>query len=224
MQSLLHYYLDLPLAELIAVALSLIYIILATKENVWCWPAAFVSTAIYTIIFYDVALLMDSFLNIYYMAMAIYGWFCWHKVNAKPATAELIKLKQRTKQEPKQTLKVKSWPYLTHVKCIVALSLLSLASGYVMATFTFAAFPYLDSATTVFAIFTTYLVAIKVLENWAYWLVIDFVSIYLYLEKGLQATALLFAFYVVIAIYGYWQWSKQYKNQNLALPAKLAVE
>jgi nicotinamide mononucleotide transporter len=202
MQNIIAYFMNLPLLELIAVCLSFIYILLAAKGNSWCWPAAFISTALYTYIFYDVALLMDSMLNIYYMVMAIYGWFNWHK--NKISDEQSIK-----------TLDICHWSWRFHTKILVFLALLSLALGYFMANYTIAAFPYTDTATTVFSVFATYLVAKKVLENWLYWVVIDVISIYLYIEKSLQPTAVLFGFYVVLSIYGYWQWYQQLKVQEV---------
>ncbi|MBL4910073.1 MAG: nicotinamide mononucleotide transporter [Alteromonadaceae bacterium] len=202
MQNIVSYFLDLPLLELLAVLLSLVYVLLAAKGNNWCWPAAFISTALYTFIFYDVALLMDSILNVYYMAMAIYGWFSWQSGNSTHNTQQ-------------NELVINRLPWLLHVKIISLLALISLMLGYLMATYTQAAFPYIDTATTVFSVFATYLVAKKVLENWLYWLVIDFVSIYLYVEKALQPTAALFSVYVVLSIYGYWQWHQKIKIQSI---------
>jgi len=202
MQSFIAYFAHLPLLELVAVCLSFIYVLLAAKGNSWCWPAAFMSTALYTYIFYDVALLMDSMLNIYYMAMAVYGWFNWHK-------------NKIINDQVSITMPISHWHWHFHAKIILFLILLSLLLGYFMANYTSAAFPYVDTATTVFSVFATYLVAKKVLENWLYWLVIDLVSIYLYVEKSLQPTAVLFSLYVVLAIYGYWQWHQQLKEQSV---------
>lgn len=228
MTALFDYYSQLPFTELIAVALSLTYVILATKGNNWCWPAAFISTAIYTVIFYDVALLMDSLLNAYYMAMAIYGWYSWQSARKSQQCLNYIDIeynKSVVKVEHKQiTLTIISWSWLLHAKYIATLTLISFVLGFFMANYTIAAFPYLDSATTVFAVFTTYLVTQKVLENWLYWLIIDFVSIYLYLEKSLEPTAALFAVYVVIALYGYLQWLAQYKSQLEPALEKLVEE
>ena len=80
--------------------------------------------------------------------------------------------------------------------------------------FTDAALPYLDSFTTWGSLVTTWMVARKVLENWLYWLVIDSVSIYLYIDRELYLTALLFAAYVVIVIIGYVKWSQRYRAQS----------
>ncbi len=195
------YFTTLPLLELIAVVASLLYVLLAAKGNIWCWPAAILSTVLYTVIFYDVYLLMDSALQLYYLLMAFYGWFCWQTSNkANTPSSSKILLYSR-------------WTLQRHGMIILALSLLSLVLGWLMASYTPAHFPYLDSATTVFAVFATYLITQKVIENWLYFIVIDVVSIYLYIEKSLVPTAALFAAYVILAAYGYWQWRKQYKLQ-----------
>lgn len=183
--------------ELAAVALAIGYLLLAMKQNQWCWPAAFISTAIYTILFWESALLMESVLNAYYLLMAIYGWWAWHKKGDIETQQSII-----------------SWSIMTHGKVIVGLSIVSIIIGYIMATFTHADFAYLDATTTVFAVFTTWMVTQKVLENWLYWLVIDAVSIHLYLAKGFNPTALLFMAYCVMVLFGYRQWRLMYlKNK-----------
>ena len=194
------YFSTLPFWELLAVLLSVAYVVLVAQNNRWCWPAAFVSTLIFTVIFYDVSLLMESLLNIYYMAMALYGWYCWQNSKVLGANNELP---------------ICSWPWLKHLKLITILSVISLMLGFVMDNYTQASFAYLDTFTTVFAISTTYLVAIKVLENWLYWFVINSVSLYLYLQKGLEPTAALAAFNILMCIIGFIKWYKVYCKQAL---------
>ena len=213
LQQSIIYFSQLPFFELLAVCTALIYVVLAAKGNIWCWPAALVSTLLYTSIFYDVYLWMDSALQVYYMGMALYGWYCWRN------NANDTGLKQPVSDQIKQAsspLQIKKWRASTHFIAITILSLLSLLLGWFMANYTPTHFPYFDAATTVFAVFATYLVTQKVLENWIYWIVIDFASIYLYLEKELTPTATLFVLYVGLALYGYIQWLKLYKQQNTA--------
>lgn len=206
------YFTTLPALELLAVVTSLLYVILAAKGNIWCWPAAILSTVLYTVIFYDVYLWMDSALQLYYLVMALYGWYCWRKNAATPCDDSGTE--NLANNVNNQALWYSQWSLQRHSIAIITLTLLSLALGWLMATYTPTHFPYLDSATTVFAVFATYLLTQKVLENWLYFIVIDFVSIYLYIEKGLVATAALFACYVVLASYGYWQWRKLYLQQK----------
>lgn len=181
--------------ELLAVLLAIAYIILVTRESIWCWPAAFISTAIYTWLFWEVALLMESVLNVYYMFMAAYGFWLWRA------------------NETKAEKKIISWPKKKHFLVVGSTSVASLAVGYCMANFTNADFPWLDAATTCFAVVTTWLVAQKVLENWLYWVVIDATSIYLYINKGFMLTTLLFIAYIGIAIIGYFSWRKSFQQE-----------
>lgn len=201
MSETLNYYITLPITELIAVLSSLAYVILAARGSLWCWPAALITTTLYTAIFYKVYLWSDSALQVYYFFMAIYGWINWKKHKNK-TTGEQGRL-------PILTL-----PFLYHIKAIVILAGASWLLGLLMANYTPTHFPYLDATTTVFALFATYLVAQRVLENWLYWIVIDVVSIYLYQAKGLTPTAVLFALFVVLATYAYFNWSKLYKEEK----------
>lgn len=174
--------------------LAVAYILLAIKQSLWCWPAAFLSTLIYTILFFDVSLLMDSFLNAYYLIMAVYGWYSW---------------KYGGKNEEKQ-LEVITYGTVKNIKIILLLTVLSLCVGYIMANYTTASFAYMDSFTTVFALFATFMLARKVLENWVYWIVIDSISIYIYIQKGLNLTAILFVIYTVLAFVAYKKWKEEY--------------
>lgn len=183
--------------EMVAVFLSVTYLLLAIKQNLWCWVAAFISTLIYTILFFDASLLMDSALNMFYLVMAIYGWYSWKYGNGINKNEEL---------------EITSYGLNKNLKIIGVLIIVSLILGYIMANYTSADFAYLDTFTTVFAVFTTYTLTKKVLENWLYWIVIDSVSIYIYINKGFYLTAVLFAFYTVLAFIAYNNWKKEYEN------------
>lgn len=182
--------------EAIAVALSVAYLLLAMRQNNWCWYAAFFSTAIFAFLFWDVRLLMDSALHIYYLVMAVYGWWSWRKgATAKP-------------------LQISWWSWKTHVLVIGGVVLMSFVSGYLLTEHTDAALPYWDSFTTWGAVVTTLMVTRKVIENWIYWLVVDGVALVIYIDRELYLTALLMAIYLVIVVFGWFQWLAQYRQQQ----------
>jgi nicotinamide mononucleotide transporter len=183
--------------EYIAVILSLAYVFLAVKENQWCWPAAFLSTFIYTIMYWNGALLMESALNVYYMIMAVIGWYMWQQGKQVDSVAPII-----------------SWSLSRHIYIIVTTTLIATVFGFVMDNYTRADFAYLDSFTTCFAVMTTYLVAKKVLENWLYWIIINAASMYLFFVKGYYPTFVLFVFYTVIACWGYKRWYEEHEQRN----------
>ncbi|MFT7411571.1 MAG: nicotinamide mononucleotide transporter [Oleispira sp.] len=191
--------------EVVAVILGVAYLVLAMRQNILCWYAALGSTAIFSWLFWDVSLVMESGLNVYYLIMAVYGWWVW-RGNAEQ--------NQVNSSEMIKAVKIKSWSLSRHALIIVGIVLISLATGYGLEKNTSAALPYLDSFTTWGAVITTYMVAQKVLENWLYWLVIDTVAIYLYIDRELYLTALLMAIYVVLAVLGWFMWLKEYRQQD----------
>ncbi len=180
--------------ELAAVVLAIAYLLLAVRQNIACWYAAFVSTAIFLWIFWNVQLYMESGLQVFYLIMAVYGWYRW-RASMDEAQIPII-----------------SWPMKYHVACVTAVLAATAVSGTLLQG-SDQRLAYIDSFTTWGAILTTFMVAHKVLENWLYWLVIDSVSIYLYLDRELYFTALLFLAYLFIVIAGYIHWRRDYWNQ-----------
>ncbi|WP_226666065.1 nicotinamide riboside transporter PnuC [Microbulbifer aggregans] len=196
-ESIIAAYAAMSLWELAAVVLALAYLLLAMRENINCWYAAFASTAIYLFLFWDVSLLMESALQIFYLLIAVYGWWQW-----------------RHKKDDKEDLHIHRWSANTHLTVFTVIGLLTLVAGYLLDNYTNAALPYLDSFTTWGAVVTTYMVTRKVLENWLYWIVVDGAAIYLYIDRELYLTALLFAVYVVLVIIGYFQWLTLFRQQQ----------
>lgn len=192
------YYGALPRTELTAVILALAYLVLAIRQNIWCWFCAAISTAMYVYLFARANLYMESLLNVFYFGMAIYGWTVWRS------------------GETDGELPVSVWPLQVHVYAVSGIIFLAAATGFLLAIFTDAAYPYIDSATTFAAVWATFLVARKILENWWYWLVIDVVSVFIYWTRGLEATAVLFIVYVVLIPIGLVAWTRSWRQHQPA--------
>ena len=175
--------------EVLAVALAIAYLVLAIRQNIWCWAAAAASTLLYLFIMYRAALYMESALQVFYLAMAVYGWRQWLHGGADGGKLE-----------------VSTWPLRYHLVAITAVFALVFVSGELLVRYTQAALPFLDSFTTWGAIVATFMVTRKILENWISWFVIDAVSIWLYLSRDLYFTAALFAAYLVMIVIGYRSW------------------
>jgi nicotinamide mononucleotide transporter len=175
--------------EIAAVALAVAYLVLAIRQNIWCWAAAALSTLLYLLIMYRASLYMESALQLFYLAMAAYGWYEWRHGGAGGTG-----------------LKVGTWPLRAHAWAIAVVFLLVFLSGELLTRYTLAALPFLDSFTTWGAIVATFMVTRKILENWIYWFVIDAVSIWLYVSRDLYFTAALFTAYLVMIVIGYRSW------------------
>jgi nicotinamide mononucleotide transporter len=207
--------------EIVAVLASLMYVVLAARNNRYCWPAALLGSSIFVVVLWQYQLLMDSALNVYYAAMAIYGWFMWSRLTTKNSAPAKSATGTPASDKRDQTLRLQTWPLALHVKLLLLVAILSTLSGYWLSQYSNADFPYLDSFTTWASLLATFMIARRVLENWLYWMVIDVISIYLYVSKDLFFTTALFVAYVVLAAYGYFYWRQQYCAQEpLAAHAK----
>ena len=189
-------FLALPGWEVLATVLGIAYVILAARESIWCWPAAFVSTLIYTVLFWEGQLPMQALLNIYYMGMAVYGWTLWRK-QAQQDDGVLISRR----------------PAQFHLLFISSGVILSLLAALYLEKVIGSRLPYLDAFVMVFSVMNTILMARKVIENWLYWLVINSAAIALYWQTGYYVTIVMFTLYFFLAIFGYLNWRKLSRNQ-----------
>lgn len=171
--------------------------LLAIRENPWCWLSGGISTSIFLVLFWQANLYMQSLLQAYYVSVSVYGWWNWRRGSAGSGP-----------------LPVQSWPFSRHAIIIGLILGLGLLSGMLLGIHTDSRLPYLDALTTSGGILTTWMAARKVLQNWLYWLFINAVAIYMYLGSELPLTAGLYGVYFVLAILGYAQWKRSYLNPS----------
>jgi len=181
---------DTSWIELIAAALAVAYLLLAIAQRLSCWLAAFISSVLYVWVLFSARLYMESVLNAFYAAMAVYGFWQWQHGKGGGILA------------------VNRWPIAWHAFAALAIVALSLVSSFFLRRYTPAALPFADSMVTWSSVFTTFLVARKVYENWHWWLLIDSVSVYLYYSRHLYATMLLFGLYLILIVIGMREWRR----------------
>lgn len=183
--------------EVFAALLGMAYVILAARESQWCWPMAFISTLIYTVLFWEGQLPMQALLNFYYMGMAIYGFILW-----------------RRHLQNNDELVIHNWSLHSNLLFVVSGTIISFVLAYYLDKNEASQRPYLDAGITVFSVMNTWLMARKVLQNWFYWIIIDAASVVLYFQTGYYATVALFSIYTVLAMVGFANWIKLYYKQT----------
>ncbi|MDE2305994.1 MAG: nicotinamide riboside transporter PnuC [Gammaproteobacteria bacterium] len=176
--------------EIIAAALAVLYLVLAIPQWRLCWVAAFISSCLYVVVMFGARLYMESVLNTFYAAMAVYGWVQW------------------SRGDRRQDGGVRRWSLGRHALGFAAVLVCSSCSAYVLRRYTPAAWPFVDSMVTWSSAFATYLVAIKVYENWHWWLAIDSVAMFVYFRRELYPTMLLFAVYLIMIFFGIRAWRR----------------
>lgn len=172
---------------------SLIYVVLMSYHKISAWHFAAISSGIYVYICYNANLYLDATLQIFYVFMAVYGWYSWNSNDKK--------------------LKFKTFPLKTNILLIVLGVFTSVILGWLFSTFTRQYNPFLDAGIFVFSIITTYLASISIIENWLFWILIDLLAMYVFGSRELYLTAVLYLIYSLMAAFGYINWIKLYKKQ-----------
>jgi nicotinamide mononucleotide transporter len=187
--------------ELIGTLFGLLSVYFAARANILTWSTGIINELFLFILFFQVQLYADMFLQLYFFVVTLYGWHNW-------------------KQKPKQNSitstnsKMKIWLASTIViGTIIAGFLFSNIHLYLPQYFkTAAAFPFVDSFVMVLSIVATVLLAQKKIETWYLWKVVDIVCAFLFFKKGVVFLALEYLVFLGLATYGLLNWKKDLNN------------
>jgi nicotinamide mononucleotide transporter len=198
----------------LALITSLAYVWLAARDNNWCWLFAAVSTAVWawqSFVVYQ--LISDGFLQLFYFVMAGVGIWRWRRSKAG-LTEQGAAREDLLDDVVVQTRDIKSMTAREHIYVLV----FGLVGGWAMCLFVSGIFTSAatlpDALTTAFSIATTFLLVWRRLENWLYWIVIDAVYIWIYLNTGAVLFALMMVINIGMAVYGYFHWRRKLVENN----------
>jgi nicotinamide mononucleotide transporter len=187
--------------ELVAAVITAYSIWLATKENIWYYPTGVVALVLYTWLFFQAKLYAESVLQVVCLALMIYGWYEW--------------LHGGEQQSELPVTKTPRWAWTAGVIAGIAGSAVVIA---MQLRWTDNPAPYVDSSLLVWSLVAQWMTARKWIENWIVWLVINTVSIPLYVKRHLWVTAILYIALWLLAVEGYRKWRKV-----LVVPASVSA-
>jgi nicotinamide mononucleotide transporter len=190
--------------EWLALIFNALYTYFAAKSNIWCWPLGFLGSLFTLLLCLQVGLLAESGLQVFYMLLAIWGFYSWRKMSELDS-----------RNTPIQRMSL-----FLHIRILVGGVVLSILLGKAMSSLG-AALPYWDSLTTTFSILATILIARRFLENWIYWIAIDLLSVGLYASRELYLLSFLFIVYTLLAIYGWRRWQIEWTQNGKINTIKL---
>ena len=184
--------------ELVAVLLTLVAVYLTTRQVIWCWPLAMVSVCLYAAVFYEAKLYADMGLQALYFGLAAYGWWAWLYGGEDHDELEVSLASKRER-----------------VILTAGATLVGILLGVMLARFTDASLPLLDSGLTSFSIAAQWLQTRKLLEAWIVWLAVDVLYVGMFLYKDLYLTAGLYAVFLLLAAMGLAQWHRSMRSSDL---------
>jgi nicotinamide mononucleotide transporter len=183
--------------EIIAVLLGIANIILIIRRSVWNYPFAMAMVSLYFVIFREAKLYSDAGLQIFFLVVNAYGWWSWHRNKAQVGEIVVERLHPNG---------VAAW--------IAGSILATLAWGFLMNQHSDASYPFWDAGVAMLSVVGQILMTRRLIENWYWWIIVNTISIPLYVLKGLYLTAGLYALFLVLAVAGFVEWRKVQLRQT----------
>jgi len=177
----------------IAFITGVLGVILTIFQKIWCWPLGLVSVVISGVAFYNQRLFGDFIVQVFYMISGFYGWIYWNK-------------------NKNEKFVVTNTPRRLIVILLASVFVQSVIYYYVLTYFRSDQILF-DSILTSCSFTCTFMMTKKWIENWLFWVIIDASYVILFVIKGMPVYALLYVFFSLTALYGYFLWEKQITKQ-----------
>ena len=188
--------------ELAGMAATVLGIWLTTKRLLICWPIILLADFLYLVVFYQARLFSDALLQIFFVAVTLYGWWHWWRGVRVDGEVRVVPLSLR------------GW-----AAGLIAGAFGAVLLGWLMVRIG-AALPHLDAALTSYSLVASWWGARKHIANWWLWIVVDVIYVGEYLYKDLRATALLYAGLVLLAVLGLRDWRRATVTESASLIQK----
>ena len=184
--------------QIVGVVLGLLYLWLEYRANIWLWIVGAIMPCVHCVLYYQSGLYADCAMQGYYILAGLYGLVVW------------LMGRKRTERP----LKIAHTPLRLLLPLVAVYGVLHAALYYLLAEFTDSTVPFWDSMTTAMSMVAMWMLSRKYIEQWLVWLVVDAITVGLYIYKGIPLTGALYALYTALAVAGYLRWRRQAKLQE----------
>lgn len=188
--------------DIVTTVLGLCYLWLEYRASIALWVVGIIMPALDVWLYWQHGLYGDAGMSVYYAVAAVYGYLVW-------------KFGRRRGQGRAEQMPITHFRRRLIVPVVAVFLVLWVVTYYVLVTFTDSTIPLCDSFTNALSFVGLWALSRKYVEQWCFWLVVDVVSTYLYISKGIPFKAGLYALYTVIAVMGYFKWMRLMKEQQM---------
>jgi nicotinamide mononucleotide transporter len=198
------------LLEWSATATTALSVWLAARRHIATWPIGIVGCLLYGALFMGTQLYADATLQVFFTVTGVIGWRQWRR-DALSATAT-------ASVPPHAPLRRMQWTLLLAGGMAV-----TLLYGVLLLHWTDAFAPFWDSAVLTTSVVAQVLLMQGRRETWLFWIVVNTLSVPLYLSRGLDVTAGLYALFWLNAWHGWWHWRRRPTQAPAVDPAVVSA-
>ncbi|MBC7450414.1 MAG: nicotinamide mononucleotide transporter [Cytophagales bacterium] len=191
----------LSYVELIGTLFGLISVYLASKAHILTWATGIINEVCLSILFFQVQLYADMFLQFYFFITTLYGWYTW-----KYSLSGSVVSRESNKKNALLAVLIVAGTVMSGY--LIRRIHIDLPHYFIVQ----ASYPFIDSFVMVSSMIATILLAQKKIETWFLWIAVDIVCILLYIQKEIYFLAVEYVLVLVISCYALYQWRKQLQN------------
>lgn len=182
--------------DLTALIVGLVYLLLEYRASIYVWIAGIIMPAVDLFLYWDSGLYGDFGLAVYYLLASIYGFLAW-------------RFWKKGGAETQEEMPITRFPMRQLLPVVVVFLAIWAAVWAFLQYWTNSTVPVTDSLTNALSIIGMWMLARKYVEQWIVWIVADAIYVWLYAYKGLPFKASLYAFYILVAIFGIRAWTRK---------------
>lgn len=177
--------------QIVGTLLGLLYLWLEYKANIWVWIVGAIMPLVHGVLYLTSGIYADAAMQLYYVAAGIYGLVVWRRAPKR-----------------KDDGIIKHTPRGWILNLVAVYAVLHVAIYFFLTECTDSRVPVFDSMSTALSIVAMWMLSRKLVEQWLVWLVVDMISVCLYIYKGIPITAALYTLYCILAFVGYMRWRR----------------
>jgi len=178
--------------EVVAFAVSLWMVGCEMRVHPLAWPLAMLSSLMYALLFADSRLYGEAGLQLFFVAMSLWGWWQWLRGHAGDGGALVVHRATPRVAATALVLTLLAWPVV----------------AWLLHRFTDSDVPWLDALPTVGSVLGTWLLGRKYIENWIAWIAVNAFSVALFGYKHLWLTVILYALFTGLSWAGLRSWRR----------------
>ena len=196
---------DLSFLELLATIFGVLNVYTLAKIKVSNYFWGILNVILSFFIFFQIQMYSDMLLQVYYLAMNIFGWWVWlHPKEGMSSDNNQLKVSTNSATYNFVTLTI------TFVGFIALGFLLKNVHVVLPSVFTQPSrSPFVDSFITTLSIVAMYFMAKKKIEHWYLWFVADLTSVIFCYVQNVKFLALEYFIFLFFAFLGYTEWKKE---------------
>jgi nicotinamide mononucleotide transporter len=177
--------------EAAATLFGLINVTLVVRRSMWNYPFALAMVSLYAWIFFGEKLYSDALLQLFFIAVNLYGWWNWTRARAE--TGEV---------------RVEQLGAVARIVWLIGCAGAAAGWGALMYRYTDAAYPWWDGSIAVLSVAAQILQSRRNWESWVLWILVDLAAVPLFAVKGLWLTAGLYLVFLALSVWGLIYWTK----------------